>query len=689
MDQRGMVQKPSVFLMLAGSLIVLVVILAVIALGRVKTRIQTDVGEALQTVLQTTQESLNLWVDIRKFYIRRVARDPRLVELVQRQLAVPRTVEDLLESPALDGLREFFEHQGNRFGKIGFFVIAPDYISIASMRDDNVGDWNLISVQRLDLISRAFQGETVVVPPIRSDVTLTASDDKPGVVPTMFFMAPVKNRHGRVIAVVAQRIDPHQDFTRLIQFGRIGQTGETYAFNKYGKLLSESRFDENLIKIGLIDKDEKGMLSLTIRDPGGNMQKGYRPSLPRYQMPLTHMAEQATQGRAGVHVGGYRNYRGVTVCGAWLWNSKLEMGLASEIDAREALSPYFTARAVILTVLGVTMLLALASLGFAVFMGEKTNRTLARSRDELEARVRERTAALAESEERFALAVRGANAGLWDVKPLAGKAWFSDRYKELLGYDSDEIELSYTDWEERLHPDDSDSVASARRNHLENRRPYDFEYRLRCKSGEYRWFHSTGQALWDDTGQAVRMAGSMVDITEHKRAQIELRKLSSATANSPASVVITDRSGSIEYVNATFCNVTGYSAAEAIGQNPRLLKSGNLPRAFYRNLWDTICAGQIWRGDFLNRKKNGEEYWESASISPIRSDAGEITHFVAVKQDITDRKQMEKDLLAAKQAADEASQAKGNFLANMSHEIRTPMNAVIGMAHLALRTDLT
>ena len=179
------------------------------------------------------------------------------------------------------------------------------------------------------------------------------------------------------------------------------------------------------------------------------------------------------------------------------------------------------------------------------------------------------------------------------------------------------------------------------------------------------------------------------EITERKRTEDQLRKLSSATENSPASVVVTDRNGTIEYVNPTFCEVTGYSAEEAIGSNPRVLKSGNLPDSYYKDLWNTILSGNVWEGDFINLKKNGEEFWESASISPIKNDAGEITHFVAVKQDITERKQMEQEILTAKEKAEEATRAKSDFLANMSHEIRTPMNAVIGMSHLALKTELS
>ncbi len=129
----------------------------------------------------------------------------------------------------------------------------------------------------------------------------------------------------------------------------------------------------------------------------------------------------------------------------------------------------------------------------------------------------------------------------------------------------------------------------------------------------------------------------------------ELRKLSEAIEQSPVTVMITDKKGTIEYVNPSFSEVTGYSAKEAIGQNPRILKSGNHPNSFYKDLWDTILSGRTWRSEFLNQKKNDEEFWESTSISAIKNDEGEITHFVAVKQDITERKKAEEEIKNSQQ----------------------------------------
>jgi len=131
------------------------------------------------------------------------------------------------------------------------------------------------------------------------------------------------------------------------------------------------------------------------------------------------------------------------------------------------------------------------------------------------------------------------------------------------------------------------------------------------------------------------------DITERKRADEKIRKLSRAVEQSPASIVITNTTGEIEYVNPKFTQVTGYTSEEALGKNPRILKSGYTTQQEYKQMWETITSGREWQVEFRNKKKNGELYWESAVISPISNDHGEITHFIAVKEDITDRKRAE------------------------------------------------
>ncbi|MBT6154476.1 MAG: PAS domain S-box protein, partial [Planctomycetaceae bacterium] len=169
------------------------------------------------------------------------------------------------------------------------------------------------------------------------------------------------------------------------------------------------------------------------------------------------------------------------------------------------------------------------------------------------------------------------------------------------------------------------------------------------------------------------------DITRQKQAEYEIRRLSVAVEQSPAMVVITDVEGTIEYVNPMFTEITGYTAEEVIGQNPRILSSGKTSPEDHKRMWRTILLGETWRGEYQNKKKNGELYWEASSISPIKNSEGTITHFVAIKEDITPRKQVEEELL---QAALAANRAKSDFLANMSHEIRTPMTAILGYVDL-------
>ena len=200
--------------------------------------------------------------------------------------------------------------------------------------------------------------------------------------------------------------------------------------------------------------------------------------------------------------------------------------------------------------------------------------------------------------------------------------------------------------------------------------------------GQKKWLLTSKIPIFDDAGNSSGLVGIGRDITEIKNAEEKIQKLSMSIEQSPSSIVITDVNGDIEYVNPKFTEITGYTAEEAIGQNPRILKSGHMPDEVYVQMWNTISSGEVWRGELLNRKKNGEFFWEWITMTSIKNEYDEIINYVAIKEDISLRKQMEADLIVAKNKAEESDRLKSAFLANMSHEIRTPLNSIIGFSEL-------
>jgi len=240
--------------------------------------------------------------------------------------------------------------------------------------------------------------------------------------------------------------------------------------------------------------------------------------------------------------------------------------------------------------------------------------------------------------------VEATSGWLWEIDLEGVYTYASPKVKELLGYDLSDI-LGRRP-AEFVVPEEAASLSEKIHGLIVERKPIvNLETRKLHKDGRIVFVETNAIPIVDDNGRLHRYEGIDRDITERKKVEEQLRKLSRAVEQSPASIIITDTRGDIEYVNPRFCELTGYSREEAIGRNPRILKSGDMPVEGYKRLWDTIASGQEWRGEFHNRKKNGEPYWEFASISPIRDADGNVTHYLAVKEDVTERKRVEEERL--------------------------------------------
>lgn len=218
--------------------------------------------------------------------------------------------------------------------------------------------------------------------------------------------------------------------------------------------------------------------------------------------------------------------------------------------------------------------------------------------------------------------------------------------------------------------------------------PQVSEYNVHCKNGSIKRISFNCKVAFDKHNQFLQTHSMLTDVSKQHDIENQLRKLTTVVEQCPVAILIVDKDGMIEYVNPYFTKLTGYQYDEVVGKNSRMLCSGQTLKSLYQQLWATLKLGEIWRGEFKNKKKNGDIYWQQATIWPIFSNAKAIQGFLCLTEDICQRKVLENDLTEQKKHAEMLANVKSQFLATMSHEIRTPMNAVLGMGELLLLTDL-
>jgi PAS domain S-box-containing protein len=319
---------------------------------------------------------------------------------------------------------------------------------------------------------------------------------------------------------------------------------------------------------------------------------------------------------------------------------------------------------------------------------KEAEKALKKANDRLEEKVKERTSALEEqiaqrrkAERNLATSeghYRRLVENISDIVTIVSRngeiTYTSPSVMKILGMTPESV--SGRSIKDLIHHDDAEdiNIQSLYEKHLGGL----MEHRVITSEGKYKILESFIQKFKQDDETDAYILNSR-DVTLRKAAEEETHKLQMVVEQSPSSVVITDILGTIEYVNPAFEEITGYSFAEVVGQNPRILQSGKTSDAVFKALWIVLSAGKIWRGEFINKKKNGEFYEENVLILPIKNLSGDITNYVAVKENITELKRAQKQ-------AEGANQAKSNFLSRMSHELRTPLNAINGFSQLMLKS---
>ncbi len=293
--------------------------------------------------------------------------------------------------------------------------------------------------------------------------------------------------------------------------------------------------------------------------------------------------------------------------------------------------------------------------------------------------------------ERYSLLTKNISDVIWVFNFTKKKFTFiSPSIYQALGYTAEEaMQFSFTEILSEESKIKIEEIIPARLERFKSgiAEVYKDELQEKCKDGTLKWVEVLTSLRYDEEGD-VEVHGVLRDISYHKQAETELTKLSTAVEQSPSVIAITDLDGYLEYANPKFTELTGYTAEEALGKRTSILRSGKQPDEVYKELWEIISSGKTWHGEFHNKKKNGELFWESASISPIFDKQNNIVNYLKVATDITEQKIIEEELKAALEKAQESDRLKSAFLANMSHEIRTPMHGILGFVSLLDNPDL-
>ncbi|WP_172820649.1 ABC transporter substrate-binding protein [Cognaticolwellia beringensis] len=597
---------------------------------------KVNMQKNLEVVVEATKTRLNDWISDQENLLKQMAKDDNLVSLTKALLFQPAAKNSLITSRAMQNIRQYFR-QSSIEGQ-DFSVINQDFINIGSNNNENLGKSSLIAEQHPEVIAAVFSGESRFVPAMKTDIKrLFGNTINPIDQYSLYMITPILNDNNHVIAALAVGIKPSGQLSNIMQQGRIGQTGESYLVSQLGQMLSKSRFETELSSLSYFQAHSNNKQLIVLKDPQINVTKHRVIPNNTQQLPLTLMANHLvnnaradnisliTNQKITSNVLGYNDYRGVKVFGAWLWDNQYGFGIATEIDADEAMKGVDSLRNKLMLIAFITLLLTLTSNIFTITVGQRSTKYMRRSQEELEKQVAHRTAELHQRER-----------ALWELYEHAPVAYATlDAQGMFIKHNCVFAQMFKRPRETFTSLNWQNFVAPAHYVHqIFHTKSHLLEYEIPVNISETQTIDTMMSALpvYDENEKLTEVRLTLIDVTQRNAAKAQFAAL---MESAPDAILMLDKYRVHNIVNSQVLTMFGYDKSEIIGQKIELL----LPEEAKLHIFEHILHELTPEKQLLEltgKRKDGSEF--SAEVTVNALDIHNDRFIVAIIRDITDRK---------------------------------------------------
>ena len=627
-------------------IVVVSILVAAMALKSMRNTAREHVAGKLSQMVESTYTMMQFRDAQRRLAVEGWAKVPEFVELTTGLVSQDVSPQALSSSPAQGALRHLVGAEISQQGFDNYYLVDRTMRILATMHDDaspRIGE---------RLASKTLQA----VLDGNTGISLSRSPASGSSIP-MFVAAPVRDASGHVIAALAFRLAARSDFSSLVGLGQTGTSGETYLIDADARMLSGSRFESALIDAGLIQAGQSSILNVRMIDPGKNLLQS--PGLPDdyEKRPLTRMAAAMVEGRSGLDLGGYRDYRGVPVVGYWRWYPEKGYGVVAEIDVDEAYQMYASMRT---TLFGVLLAMILVFMAMVSLM-EVLNRRAAEVICSSEARYRQLLNLMPD-----AITVQH-EGRISYCNPAAVRMFGASSPDDLI--DRPLLNLVHAGDRSRVQA----RIAEAGKDSGEQRMQ---EERLLRMDGDVfvAEMESCGFADADGVDSVLIVAR---DISLRKQIEEERERLRIAVEQTSEGIIITDAQGKILYVNPGAAGITGRSLSKLSGMYEAEARGGRLGDELYRTIDACLNKGESWHGEFSLQHPDGTTRIIDRRTSPVLVD-GETHYHVSVDRDITEERRQQEHMEHTQRL-----ESLGVLAGGIAHDFNNILAAIMGNASMA------